>query len=549
MRKIGKQITAIIMALAVMLSMASLSVSAKSDTKEIFKGEYVTDVIQNESETITLVDTSSGFYYTTDGMNFTKVDVSAYIPKDGSDERVSVYNVDDTFYISISTFETSEYYDEEWDEWRYKETPAAHTLIATNDFKSFKQYTAPNDCIGDILKLNNGTYILQAGYYTEYWGSGRSSYKDLGYYYTTKDFKTYKKYYVPETDYNIVTYRAIGDTLIVEYNDFLAFGDGQPTEIVKIYMTTDFNSYTDITPSSNKSVILSAIGGYTPDIQEKNLYVVSSAEYYDEKAQRYCYTCKLSLINLETGKESVLVNKEDYDGYWAYVALDNNFVFFLDKTYIYNTAEKTLKEGYCAYKDYCGTDSDIRYDKDHTIGVKGADNRITIINPNRLDQCKTIDVSEYGFAADDEIYYDPCYYLYTMNGEIFMLAAFGENNKVSKLNLDLSWDNTQPDDKKAVKSVKVDDVTINYKKSAALKPQITSDQGVKYTVKYESSNPKAATVDKDGNVYGAKKGTADIEVTVTDENGNTVTDTCKVTVKYTFGQWLIKILLFGWIWY
>ena len=70
-----------------------------------------------------------------------------------------------------------------------------------------------------------------------------------------------------------------------------------------------------------------------------------------------------------------------------------------------------------------------------------------------------------------------------------------------------------------------------------------------YTVKYESSNTKVATVDKDGNVYGAKRGTAVIKVTVTDSNGNTATDTCKVTVKYSFGQWLIKILLFGWIWY
>ena len=100
-----------------------------------------------------------------------------------------------------------------------------------------------------------------------------------------------------------------------------------------------------------------------------------------------------------------------------------------------------------------------------------------------------------------------------------------------------------------VKSVKVDNITLNYKKSAVLKPQITADSGVKYTVTYESSNTKVATVDKDGKVYAAKKGAADIKVTVTDEYGNKVSDTCKVTVKYSFGQWLIIILLFGWIWY
>ena len=100
-----------------------------------------------------------------------------------------------------------------------------------------------------------------------------------------------------------------------------------------------------------------------------------------------------------------------------------------------------------------------------------------------------------------------------------------------------------------VHSVKVDDITLNYKDSATLRPVITADKDVKYTVKYESSNTKVATVDDSGNVYAAKKGTAEIKVTVTDEYGNTVTDTCTVTVKHTFIQIIIIVVLFGWIWY
>lgn len=100
-----------------------------------------------------------------------------------------------------------------------------------------------------------------------------------------------------------------------------------------------------------------------------------------------------------------------------------------------------------------------------------------------------------------------------------------------------------------VKSVSVSDITMNYKKSTTITPSITADDGAKYTVKYSSSNTKVATVDDNGKVYAAKKGSATITCTVTDSNGNTVQDTCKVTVKYSFGQWLIKILLFGWIWY
>ena len=91
--------------------------------------------------------------------------------------------------------------------------------------------------------------------------------------------------------------------------------------------------------------------------------------------------------------------------------------------------------------------------------------------------------------------------------------------------------------------------TINYKKSFNIKDKYSVECSENYTVKYESSNPKVATVDQNGNVYGAKKGSADIKVTVTDSAGNTVTDTCNVKVKYSFGQWLIVILLFGWIWY
>lgn len=100
-----------------------------------------------------------------------------------------------------------------------------------------------------------------------------------------------------------------------------------------------------------------------------------------------------------------------------------------------------------------------------------------------------------------------------------------------------------------VNSVSVSDITMNYKKSTTITPSITADDGAKYTVTYSSSNAKVATVDQNGKVYAAKKGSATITCTVTDSNGNTVQDTCKVTVKYSFGQWLIKIFLFGWIWY
>ena len=101
-----------------------------------------------------------------------------------------------------------------------------------------------------------------------------------------------------------------------------------------------------------------------------------------------------------------------------------------------------------------------------------------------------------------------------------------------------------------VKSVKIDDnAEINYKSSYKISSEITAESGAEYTAEWQSSNPKVASVDKNGKVTALKKGTAKITCTVTDSYGNTVSDTCNVTVKYSFGQWLIKILLFGWIWY
>lgn len=106
-------------------------------------------------------------------------------------------------------------------------------------------------------------------------------------------------------------------------------------------------------------------------------------------------------------------------------------------------------------------------------------------------------------------------------------------------------------EKKNVKSVSIDDISLNYKKSTTLKPTIKADDGAKYKVEYSTSNAKVATVDKNGKVTATKRGsgTATIICTVTDSNGNVVKDTCKVSVKLSFGQILIVYVLFGWIWY
>lgn len=101
-----------------------------------------------------------------------------------------------------------------------------------------------------------------------------------------------------------------------------------------------------------------------------------------------------------------------------------------------------------------------------------------------------------------------------------------------------------------VNSVVIEEaMTIKYKKTATFAPVISVDEDVEYTVTYVSSDEEVVTVDENGEVTTTGRGTATIICTVTDEYGNSVSDTCDVKVKVGFAQWLIIILLFGWIWY
>lgn len=63
---------------------------------------------------------------------------------------------------------------------------------------------------------------------------------------------------------------------------------------------------------------------------------------------------------------------------------------------------------------------------------------------------------------------------------------------------------------------------------------------------WSSSNEKVAKVDENGNIVATGTGTATITVTSAD---GVVNETCEVTVSYTIVQWIIIIVLFGWIWY
>lgn len=100
-----------------------------------------------------------------------------------------------------------------------------------------------------------------------------------------------------------------------------------------------------------------------------------------------------------------------------------------------------------------------------------------------------------------------------------------------------------------IRKVKLDDMTVAFRSTATIVPQISPSGAKRSKTEFVSSAPKIATVDADGTVHGAKRGKATITCTVTDEAGNTLKASCTVTVKYTTVQWLIMIFLLGFIWY
>lgn len=93
----------------------------------------------------------------------------------------------------------------------------------------------------------------------------------------------------------------------------------------------------------------------------------------------------------------------------------------------------------------------------------------------------------------------------------------------------------------------LNDISLSYKSTAKLDSE---SKPADCSIEYKSSDIKIASVDANGNITATGAGTATITRTVTDADGNVVAkDTCKVTVSYTFIQWLIRIFLFGFIWY
>ena len=100
----------------------------------------------------------------------------------------------------------------------------------------------------------------------------------------------------------------------------------------------------------------------------------------------------------------------------------------------------------------------------------------------------------------------------------------------------------------ALKEITLDNISLqlDYKDGCTLNASPVPSDSVNAEFFWSSSDESVATVDEEGKVYAAGRGTAVITCESADGFAKS---SCEVNVDYTFKQWLIKILLFGWIWY
>lgn len=92
-----------------------------------------------------------------------------------------------------------------------------------------------------------------------------------------------------------------------------------------------------------------------------------------------------------------------------------------------------------------------------------------------------------------------------------------------------------------------EDFTIYCKKSDRLQANVYPEEAAySAEIVWSSSNPNVVEVSEDGTITAKLRGTATITASTAD---GSITATRKVTVEYTFLQWIIIYLLFGWIWY
>lgn len=95
--------------------------------------------------------------------------------------------------------------------------------------------------------------------------------------------------------------------------------------------------------------------------------------------------------------------------------------------------------------------------------------------------------------------------------------------------------------------ISLESLTMNFKKTSRLYADVLPEEAAfSANIVWTSSNPKVVSVDENGTITAKSRGTA--VITAATEDGK-FSDSCTVTVTYSWLQWIIVYILFGWIWY
>lgn len=150
------------------------------------------------------------------------------------------------------------------------------------------------------------------------------------------------------------------------------------------------------------------------------------------------------------------------------------------------------------------------------------------------------------------------------DGTVVCTATFAKKTsaKITESDINLVFDSCAAtvSSSNGVQNVDVTDlvkVTVNLKYFSLGETSIATNYKENVTVSFDtnyapedltwtSSDEDVAQVDENGNIYASGKGNATITVTSAD---GVVNETVEVEVTYTVLQWIIIIVLFGWIWY
>lgn len=87
---------------------------------------------------------------------------------------------------------------------------------------------------------------------------------------------------------------------------------------------------------------------------------------------------------------------------------------------------------------------------------------------------------------------------------------------------------------------------LHYKDTLDLRAQVLPEDAEDRNVVWSSSDGTVAAVDDHGHVTALGRGTAVITCRSADGYAS---DSCTLSVNFSLAQWLIEILLFGWVWY